>query len=540
MPQKNRLMGILILLALATVLSAAPALKHIRSETGDFPAIVSHLMLSGAQGDSLQLTSKGLSIKMDGKLASGISVKPYSDGGKGSNILLCIDASGSMSKAQFATIRGALNATIQSLPAGTNIAIALFANEFEAVTDFSPDKVKLQEAIKSIGTRPGNTYLHFSLEKAIKYITERNLNGYNSIVLISDGKEEVKFDVMTDNDIAAMLKLAGDNGIPIHTIGYSKDKNPDYNLLDYVSTRSGGTFYHLQEQGQLAGFVGDLLGASGKLYAVSYKACGVKGDGKAHPVVFSFRSGADSLSAATELSIPNNGKICSGSGAGSLLKKYLIPIIVLGVAILALVLYLLLRKKRNTAGAEPDPLPEIPPEEPSLLSGTEEPASVDFGETAESLPEADATRETPASEGPSMADWRDRTVILGPDGKPVLPLAEAEAEAVQLPPEPEKEEIDQFTLLKIDILAGPDAGKVYAVDISGITIGRGTGNGIVVSDPQTSRQHARIYYQDYQFHIQDLQSRNGTVVNSVPITDHVIRHNDTFLIGSNAGNFYLA
>jgi len=245
-------------------------------------------------------------------------------------------------------------------------------------------------------------------------------------------------------------------------------------------------------------------------------------------------AGKDTLSATAELTIPNNGKMCKGGGG--LLQRYMIPIIVLGAAILVVVLFLVLRKKRKAPEAEQPPESDVPSGDMSLPDNQDIQAPPDYEATGSHDNELAA----PAAQEPSAADWRDRTVILGPDGTAPETSSGPTEETESLPPEPETEEIVHFTLLKIDIIAGPDAGKVYAVDTNGTTIGRGTTNGIVVTDAQTSRQHARIYYHEHQFHIQDLQSRNGTQVNSVAVTDHVIKHNDTFLIGSNTGNFYLA
>lgn len=536
MPFTKRSLAVMAILVLMSALAAAPALKHISSDAQKFPDVSSNLLLSGSGGDSLELSAKGLNISMNGHPATGITVKPFSNDQQGGKILVCVDASGSISKAQFSTIRSAMEQAVETLPASTSIAIALFANEFEVICDFTSDKGKLNSAIQTIGTRPGNTYLHFSLEKALKYVAERKSSGAASILLISDGKEEVKFDVMTDEDIGAMVKLANTSGIPIHTIGYSREKNPDFNLLDYVSDRTGGILQRVTDPSQLAGYMGVAIGSSGKMYTVSFRICGLAGDGKSYTTKFAFGAGGDSLLAEAEIGIPNNGKMCKAGGASGFLKKYMLPIVIALAAIVAIVIFLVIRKRRKIAETpiEPPPSPEVKP----LL-----------GNTGDFIPQIDKTIDFPGSaqpsepigqeNAPSAPDYRDRTVILGPGGVPMEPAPAPEAPPIE-PPEPETEQIMRFTLLKIDILAGPDAGRVFAVDATGTTIGRGEGNGVVVSDSQTSRTHARIYYQNNQFHIQDMQSRNGTIINSVRVTDHVIQHNDTFTIGQNSGNLYLA
>jgi len=538
MPLRKRPLAVIAILVLVSALTAAPALKHFRTEARDFPQMSSQLLLTGAQGDSLSLAEKGLKISMDGHPATGITVKPFSQAEQGSSILVCVDASGSISKAQFTSIRAALEQATDAIPANTSIAIALFANEFETICEFTADKARLKAAIGSIGTRPGNTYLHFSLEKALKYLTESKSPGAGSILLISDGKEEVKFDVMTDDDIAAMVKLANTNGIPIHTIGYSREKNPDFNLLDYFSSRTGGILQRVTDSTQLPGYVGAALGSSGKKYTVSYKICGLAGDGKNHTLRFTAVVGGDSLSTEAETGIPNNGKMCSASGAGGILKRFMLPIIVGVAAILAVVIFLVLRKRRKATAQADDSQQELP-DYSALVQ--DEPAKQDvFRATGDYVYPSKPDAAKAPEEASFAPDFRDRTVILGPGGVPMEPTWEPEPPTELPPPEPETDQIMRFTLLKLDILAGPDAGRVFAIDTGGATIGRGESNGVVFSDSQTSRTHARIYYQNNQFHIQDMQSRNGTIVNSVRVTDHVIQHNDTFTIGQNSGNFYLA
>lgn len=48
-------------------------------------------------------------------------------------------------------------------------------------------------------------------------------------------------------------------------------------------------------------------------------------------------------------------------------------------------------------------------------------------------------------------------------------------------------------------------------------IGRYPSNDIVLPDPYVSRRHARIFYRDGDWFIEDLESTNGTVVNNEDI-----------------------
>jgi DNA-binding NtrC family response regulator len=62
---------------------------------------------------------------------------------------------------------------------------------------------------------------------------------------------------------------------------------------------------------------------------------------------------------------------------------------------------------------------------------------------------------------------------------------------------------------------------------SGAVIGRGAPHGLLEEDVQVSRSHLRVSLEDEQFHIQDLDSRNGTFVDGVRLEGSVTRPCDT-------------
>jgi pSer/pThr/pTyr-binding forkhead associated (FHA) protein len=72
-----------------------------------------------------------------------------------------------------------------------------------------------------------------------------------------------------------------------------------------------------------------------------------------------------------------------------------------------------------------------------------------------------------------------------------------------------------------------------------VVIGRGMDCDVVIKDVKASRRHCQLTRKPDGFLLEDLGSRNGTLVNGVRITEPVLlKANQTFQIGDTM--FYLA
>jgi FHA domain len=64
------------------------------------------------------------------------------------------------------------------------------------------------------------------------------------------------------------------------------------------------------------------------------------------------------------------------------------------------------------------------------------------------------------------------------------------------------------------------------------TIGRSDNNSIVISDPYASGEHALVTWRNGQWWLEDRDSRNGTLLNDLPVdTPLIIGHGDVIGIG---------
>lgn len=103
--------------------------------------------------------------------------------------------------------------------------------------------------------------------------------------------------------------------------------------------------------------------------------------------------------------------------------------------------------------------------------------------------------------------------IMGPNGRPVL--------------------------ARLTLKNGPLMGRSYLFHQDVTTIGRTNGNDLIISGRTVSRRHARLWFDTNRWYIADMQSANGTLVNSmrvqpnqpVPLNDgDVIQFGDEIVV----------
>ena len=82
------------------------------------------------------------------------------------------------------------------------------------------------------------------------------------------------------------------------------------------------------------------------------------------------------------------------------------------------------------------------------------------------------------------------------------------------------------------VVAGPAKDLTIPLPDGQFTLGRDSGNAVAVSDPSVSRKHCLLRREeDGRFLIKDLDSRNGTMVNGLPIKEQWLRHGDEIATG---------
>lgn len=87
-------------------------------------------------------------------------------------------------------------------------------------------------------------------------------------------------------------------------------------------------------------------------------------------------------------------------------------------------------------------------------------------------------------------------------------------------------------MAKLSGMSGDFKGREFPIDQGEITIGRKANNSILLDHPTISSHHCRILHNGDACVLQDLESTNGTRVNSRDVKESALHHKDLIQLGS--------
>lgn len=86
---------------------------------------------------------------------------------------------------------------------------------------------------------------------------------------------------------------------------------------------------------------------------------------------------------------------------------------------------------------------------------------------------------------------------------------------------------------RLVFLNGSSTNEIFPLESAEeYLLGRAESNQVVVSDIDVSRRHCTLKQTEEGFRLSDLESRNGTFVNNLPITETILRNGDCIRIGN--------
>ena len=91
---------------------------------------------------------------------------------------------------------------------------------------------------------------------------------------------------------------------------------------------------------------------------------------------------------------------------------------------------------------------------------------------------------------------------------------------------------------RLEAVSGPLEGRIFGLEEGEISIGREPSNRISLLDPLVSRRHCLIRQVEADVRVEDLDSRNSTFVNGVPVKERVLVHGDQVRVGNSIFVFH--
>jgi len=86
----------------------------------------------------------------------------------------------------------------------------------------------------------------------------------------------------------------------------------------------------------------------------------------------------------------------------------------------------------------------------------------------------------------------------------------------------------------LEVIEGPDSGKVIALQSEEIVVGRHGRCELILSDPEVSRRHMKFTPGSNGWRLEDLRSTNGTYINGWLISRQTVKPGDIIQIGQSA------
>jgi Ca-activated chloride channel family protein len=189
------------------------------------------------------------------------------------SVMLAVDVSGSMAATdvQPTRIQAAISAgrtLIDKLPSNAHVGLVIFNSQAEVVAPLTTDKGSVKGALGTL-VPGGGTAIGSAIQVAVAQLANiADPNGpksqnYAMVVLLTDGSSNTGIDPVSAASEAAQAK------IPVQTVGIGQRNSTtmvhgqvvdgvDEQVLQQISTATGGHYYYAADEGQLSKIYGDL------------------------------------------------------------------------------------------------------------------------------------------------------------------------------------------------------------------------------------------------------------------------------------------
>jgi von Willebrand factor type A domain/FHA domain len=517
-----------------------------------FPNVDVVFTLTSPEGAPIQPKTADLKLLAEDKeIGSATSIRTFEQAGYGITAILALDASGSMRGAPINAIHASIAKFVDQARAQDKAAVVTFADDTLVDVPFGAGREALANELNTVKARGRFTHLYDGLLDALDQFTQDQPKR-RQLIVISDGHDEGSSHAIVD----VVLK-AKSLGVIIDSIGLTRDSGDYLVSLQQISQGTDGSYRRANSAEQLEGLIGQGIQAARATPVAVFHTKGLSADGNLHSVQLHWQPG--DLTATTFIlapkalgAVPAVSSVLHAPQHG--LRNARNPLTnpwvwALGGCFLAGVILLII----SLVGPRGKALPNTSP--PSAAAGVVPSPPIS---TAPMGPAAGAVG------GAVAGPWGS----LGANPKPVertitrLESAPSmteqqtggntKAEQVRQPlpeqaPEPKPGAVRSKTQLavffsappqgpyaRLEMRSGEFSGKIAPVTNIRFNIGAVAGNELVLAnDPTISGRHARLTWEDGVLKIEDVNSTNGTFVNSTRLGAgrHLLRPGDEIRVG---------
>ena len=497
----KRLLPLLAILHLSAPAAAqGPDSLRLRQAYARLPEVVAYVDLLDQSGGAIAAppgTSFAATIGADS--ARFVSATAFAEAGEGIAYIFLLDVSRSLTPAQFEQMRQSLGAWVDEIRDIDRVALLIFGSSVRTLQAFTANKDSLQARIQALQPTDGDTQLYSAIATATD-LAQRDEDGLplrRVAILFSDGDDDSPSGLSRDEARDAIQR----HRLPLYTLGYmapprSRGKVAGLQTLAEFARRSGGAYVEAgtgtpeQIERAYAALRAQILGVT--VLRFTCERCVADRSSKRFEVRLATASRR--LSDGIDIRmIPSPPGPQSPTGV----RWWLVALVALAVASIAFGIWLVMRRK--PAAAEPTPHRDAAAASDGMANVVLTPELQRDSPVydASLTPEWDESRpatEQPPPPPPVRNGRRIRLSVLGSDGR-------AQARDLVL--------TDQAII-----------GRTADAQLS------------FPGDHQMSARHCELVLDRGAVLIRDLESRNGTAVNGIPLkTAHRLEDGDLIEAG---------
>ena len=461
---------------------------RITQASVQLPDITAWLDITDEQGHKIDaVKSEQLSATVGSYPAEVKAIKAFSELNKGTAFIFLIDISKSLKPQSFEQLQAALKTWIEGMNEHDRTALISVGSQVKLLQDFSADKGALKQRVDKLAPSDMDTFLYQGLVQAAELgrRQDADLPKRRVIVVLTDGIDDAAGGVTKEEFFLQM----SENRIPIYAIGFAlppltKDKENGLKELGVLARTSGGYFLKADSMPLTEAYALQKERIANN-YELQLICANCKAEGQLSRLNVAFNTnGGQTLSDGLDLRLLPQKKIVpidkkadlDATGKINNEKKTspeefnYIPWAALAIVLLLILLVLLRLMKRRKLAREK------------------------------------------ANEGAAAVSE---------------PLEKAEASVKQELPFPAKYS------LSLTVVTGVEPGKRFKLSFNdSAVIGRAADCDLTINDSEISSRHAEIKLDKGILVIKDLNSKNGTLINGIPIhTLHYLQDGDQILIG---------